>query len=106
MLTSLQRATIQTFIEYLDGETTELASFSVNIGKQLTNCEEFPIINFDGIELDEININKTVLNKDQQYLLYIVRAIQTGQYAPDLAVRDTESVSHFLWMTCANSVLR
>ncbi|GBM68769.1 hypothetical protein AVEN_97904-1 [Araneus ventricosus] len=54
------------FNEYLDGETTRPASFSGKIGKQLTNCEKLPIINFQAIELNEININKTDLSKDQQ----------------------------------------
>ncbi|GBN63892.1 hypothetical protein AVEN_93296-1 [Araneus ventricosus] len=35
--------------EYLDGETTGPASFSGKIGKQLTNCEKLPIINFEEI---------------------------------------------------------
>ncbi|GBL81286.1 Dimethylaniline monooxygenase [N-oxide-forming] 2 [Araneus ventricosus] len=72
--------------EYLDGETKGPTSFSGKIGKQLTNCEKLPITNFEKIELDEININKTDLSKDQQYLLDVVRAIQTGQSAPYLAV--------------------
>ncbi|GBN19684.1 hypothetical protein AVEN_105747-1 [Araneus ventricosus] len=61
--------------EYLDGETTGPESFSRKIGKQLINYEKLPIINFEAIELDEININKTDLSKDQQYLLDIVGAI-------------------------------
>ncbi|GBM30459.1 hypothetical protein AVEN_153317-1, partial [Araneus ventricosus] len=57
-------------------------------------------------DLDEININKTDLSKDQQYLLDIVRAIQTEQRAPDLAVRDPGSLSHSRWLTSANRILR
>ncbi|GBM43168.1 hypothetical protein AVEN_128493-1 [Araneus ventricosus] len=34
------------------------------------------------------------------------RAIQTGQCAPDLAVRDSGPLSHSRWMTCAIRVLR
>ncbi|GBN39578.1 hypothetical protein AVEN_176117-1 [Araneus ventricosus] len=62
--------------EYLDGETTGPASFSGKIDKQLTNCEKLPIINFEAVQLDEINANKTDFSKDKQYLLDIVREIQ------------------------------
>ncbi|GBL73450.1 hypothetical protein AVEN_10872-1 [Araneus ventricosus] len=82
------------------------ASFSGKKGKHLTNFEKLPIINFEAIELDEININKTDLSKDQQHLLDIVRAIQTGQCSPDLALRDPGPLSHSRWLTCANRVLR
>ncbi|GBM45436.1 hypothetical protein AVEN_56278-1 [Araneus ventricosus] len=75
------------------------ASLSGRIGKELTNCDKFPIINFEAIELDEVNINKTDLGKDQQYHLDIVRAIQTGQCAPDLAIRDPGPLSHSRWLT-------
>ncbi|GBL78521.1 hypothetical protein AVEN_65130-1 [Araneus ventricosus] len=92
--------------EYLDGETTGPASFSGKIGKQLTSCEKLPIINFEATELNEINIHKTDLSKDQQCLLDIVRAIQTRQCAPDLAVRDLGPLSHSRWLTCAIRVLR
>ncbi|GBM61515.1 hypothetical protein AVEN_17058-1 [Araneus ventricosus] len=81
--------------EYLHGETTGPASFSGNSS----------IINFEAIELDEISINKTDLSNDQQYLLDIVIAIQTGQCAPDLAVRDPGSLSPSKWFTCAIRVL-
>ncbi|GBM49343.1 hypothetical protein AVEN_148672-1 [Araneus ventricosus] len=90
---------------YLDGETTGQASFSGKIGKQLTYCEKLPIINFEAIELNEININKTYLSKDQQYLLDIVRAIQAEQCAPDLAVRDPGLLAHSRRLTCAIRVL-
>ncbi|GBN23328.1 hypothetical protein AVEN_212646-1 [Araneus ventricosus] len=73
--------------EYFDGETTRPAAFSEKIGKQLTNSEKSPIINFEEIGLDE-NVNKTDHSQDQLYLPDIVRFIQTGQCCPDLAKRD------------------
>ncbi|GBN60657.1 hypothetical protein AVEN_178702-1 [Araneus ventricosus] len=83
--------------EYLDGETTGPALFSGKIGKQLANCEKLPIINFKPIESDEININRTDLSKDQQYLLDIVRAIQIGQCSLDLAfARSNSKCSAFI----------
>ncbi|GBO24661.1 hypothetical protein AVEN_185344-1 [Araneus ventricosus] len=82
------------------------ATFSGKIDRQLTNCRKLPIINFEATELDKININETDLSKDQQYLLDILRAIQTGQCAPDLAVRDPGPLSHSRCLTCAIQVLR
>ncbi|GBL91580.1 hypothetical protein AVEN_23639-1 [Araneus ventricosus] len=96
---------IKHLFEYLDGETTRIASFFGKIGKKLTNCEILPIINFEAIQLDEINVNKTDLCKDQQNLLDIFRPIQTGQCSPDLAVRDPGSLNHSRWLSCAIRVL-
>ncbi|GBN04670.1 hypothetical protein AVEN_167832-1 [Araneus ventricosus] len=74
--------------------------------EQPTNCEKLPIINFEAIELDEVHINETDLSKDQQYLLNIVKAIQTGQWTPDLAERVPGPLSHSRWLTCAIQYLR
>ncbi|GBM19130.1 hypothetical protein AVEN_105817-1 [Araneus ventricosus] len=76
------------------------------MSEQPTNCEKLPIINFEAIELDEVHINKTDLSKDEQYLLDIVKTIQTGQWAPDLAVRVPGHLSHSRWLTCAIQDLR
>lgn len=91
--------------EYLDGETTGPASFCGEIGKQLPGCDKLRVVHFETIESEEINITKTDLSKDQQYLLDIVKAIQTGDCAPDLAVKDPGPLSHSRWLTCANRVL-
>ncbi|GBM79004.1 hypothetical protein AVEN_227232-1 [Araneus ventricosus] len=79
-------------------DTTGPASFSGKIGKQLTNCEKLLIINFEANEFDEINITKTDLSENQQYLLDIIRAIQTGQCVSDLALRDSGPLSHSRWL--------
>ncbi|GBN08532.1 hypothetical protein AVEN_160065-1 [Araneus ventricosus] len=79
--------------------------FSGKLGKQLTNCEKLPIINFEALELDEININKTDLIEDQMYLLDIVRASLTGHCTSDLAIRDPGPLSHSRWLTCAKACL-
>lgn len=92
--------------EYLDGETTGPASFCGEIGKQLPGCDKLHVVHFETIESEEINITKTDLSKDEQYLLDIVKAIQTGDCAPDLAVKDPGPLSHSRWLTCANRVLR
>ncbi|GBL84233.1 hypothetical protein AVEN_118628-1 [Araneus ventricosus] len=64
-------------------------------------CYAFGLV----IELDEINTNKTDLSRDQQYLLDIVRAIQTGRGAPDRAARDPLPLGHSQGLTCTNQVL-
>ena len=64
--------------EYLDGDTTGPASFCGEIGKQLPGCDKLHVVHFETIESEEINITKTDLSKDEQYLLDIVKAIQTG----------------------------
>lgn len=92
--------------EHLDGETTGPSSFSGKIGKLLPGCEKLPVQNFEAIESEEISVNKADLSKDQQYLLDIVRAIQTGHCPPDLAVRNPGPLCHSRWLTCANRVLR
>ena len=92
--------------EYLDGDTTGPASFCGEIGKQLPGCEKLPVVHFEAIESEDIIITKTDLSKDQQYLLDIITAIQTGHCTPDLAVKDPGPLSHSRWLTCANRILR
>lgn len=53
-----------------------------------------------------IDITKYDLIKDQQYLLGIVRAANTGIWNPELGAKDPERISHSSWLTCVNRVLR
>ena len=92
--------------ESVDGDTTGPTSFSGQIGKKLTDCEKLPVANFETINSEEINVTKTDLSKDQQYLLDIYRAVKTGECAPDLAVKDPGPLSKSWWLTCANRILR
>lgn len=92
--------------ESVDGDTTGPTSFSGQIGKQLSGCEKLPVANFETINSEDINVTKTDLSKDQQYLLDIYRAVKTGECAPDLAVKDPGPLSHSRWLTCANRILR
>ena len=54
----------------------------------------------------DINVTKTYLSKDQQYLLNIYRTIKTGKCMPDPAVKDPGPHSNSRWLTCANRILR
>lgn len=92
--------------ESVDGDTTGPTSFSGQIGKKLTDCEKLPVANFETINSEEINVTKTDLGKDQQYLLNIYRTVKTGECAPDLAVKDPGPLSNSRWLTCANRILR
>lgn len=92
--------------QFLDGESTGPSSFSGVIGKRLTQCEKLPVVNFETVESETIEIDREDLSKDQQYLFDIVKTIQTGNCAPDMANRDPGPLSHSRWLTCANRVLR
>lgn len=93
--------------ENLDGITTGPASFSGPIGKKLIGCEKNPVVEYEPIQSkSSIDITKANLSKDQQYLLDIVKAINSGICDNDLAVKDPGPLSHSRWLTCANRVLR
>ena len=68
------------FIMRLDGETSGPTSYSGPIGKQLGTCENLPIARFTPIHLDWLSEFQGVdsLSSDQQYLLDICRAIDSG----------------------------
>ena len=72
----------------MQDDTTEPTSFSGQIGKKLTGCKKFPVANFETINSEEINVTKTDLSKDQQYITNIYRTVKTGEWAPDLDVKD------------------
>ena len=63
--------------KYLGSEMTGLASYSGEIIKQLASYEKCPVVNFRTIESEEIDVTKTYLSKHQQYMLDIVRTVQT-----------------------------
>ena len=71
MFITFQRISDQIFFESVDGDTAGPTSISGEIGKKLIDCEKFPVANFETINSEEINVTKTDLNKDQQYLLNI-----------------------------------
>lgn len=66
----------------VDGKTTGPSSFSGKIGKHLPSYEKRPVGKFEVINSVDINITKTDLCKDQQYLLKMYRAVSTGECAP------------------------
>ena len=60
----------------------------------MTDCEKFSVANFETINSEDINVIKTDLSKDQQYLLNIYRTIKTGECALGLAVNDPGPLSN------------
>lgn len=92
--------------QFLDGESTGPSTFSGVIGKRLPDCIKMSVVEFEKVESEIIDIDTKDLSNDQQYLLHIVRTIQTGNCTPDLANRDPGPLSHSRWLTCANRVLR
>ena len=74
--------------ESVDDDTTGFTSFSGQISKKLIDCEKLSVANFETINSEEINVTKTDLSKDQQYITNIYRTVKTGEWAPDLDVKD------------------
>lgn len=92
--------------ESVDGDTSGPTSFSGKIGKHLVDCEKRSVANFEMITGEDLDITKTDLSKDQQYLLDIYQAVKTGECPSDLAVKNPGPLSHSRWLTCANRTLR
>lgn len=90
----------------LDSETTVHTCFFEKIGKQLALCEKLSAANFETINGEDINVAKTDLNKDQQYLIDIYKTVKTGECTPDLIVKNPGSLNYSRWLTCVNRVLR
>ena len=95
-------------ITKLDGPTTGPRGFSGTIGKQLSNCENLPIIDFEPIQAEEINIEVDLsdLSTDQKYLLEAHRAVSSGVCGESLMNRNPGKIAHSRWITTANRILR
>lgn len=91
---------------HLDGVTTGPKCYSGNIGKDLPGCEKLPVVEFERIDCVIPEVDRKILSKDQQYLLYISKAIQSGHCSEDLSICDPGPLSHSRWLTTANRVLR
>lgn len=92
--------------QYLDGKSTGPKSLRGPIGEKLSGCEKRPVIGFKSIGCQIPTIDRSILSKDQQYLLDISMAIKSGNCKEDLAVRDPGPLSHSRWLTTANRTLR
>ena len=93
-------------IRNLDGETTGPKSFLGPLGKQLVNAESIPIVDFEPIDAEELNVTTDDLSTDQQYLAMIYNAVRNGSVDEFLCMRDPGNISHARWLTTANRFLR
>jgi len=92
-------------MEHLDGPTSGPRGFSGPIGKAIANCELMPVIEFEKTETDLPEVTVTDLSTDQQYLLDISKAIESGNCSSDLERRNPGKISHARWLTLANRLL-
>lgn len=92
--------------DFLDGKSSGPSSLKGPIGQNLIGCEKLTVVGFKSIDCEIPDIDRKVLSKDQQYLLDISMAIQSGKCNGDLAIRDPGPLSHSRWLTKANRTLR
>lgn len=92
--------------EKMDGKTTGPSGFWGPIGKRLPSCNKFPIVDFEPIKFELLHVTATDLSTDQDYLLQICGAVNTGVCSVNLAARSPGTLSHARWLTMANAVLR
>ena len=67
--------------------------------KQLPECEKLPIVAFESIAANEIDIDVSDLSTDQNYMLQVYRAISSGHCDDSLAHRNSGKMAHSRWLT-------
>ena len=94
-------------IQNLDGKTMGPRGYNGDIGKQLNNCENLPVISFQPIYSElPLSLYLGDLSTDQKYLYDMHQAIASGTMPADLAIRNPGKVVHSRWLTTANRILR
>ncbi|CAG9830230.1 unnamed protein product [Diabrotica balteata] len=88
----------------LNCPTTGPTSLSGTIGKGLTNCQDFPVVNYDKIDSTFPEVDSTDLSTDQKYLWDICQAVVKGECSSELASRNPGNLSHARWLTLANII--
>lgn len=90
---------------HLDGKTSGPQSFCGEIGKQLENCLDLPIVEFSIIDGCKFEVTSN-LSSDQQYFLDILIAVTTGNIKQGLENRSPGKLVQSRWLTFANRALR
>ncbi|GBM73482.1 hypothetical protein AVEN_6805-1 [Araneus ventricosus] len=75
------------------------------IGEKISGFGKRPVIGFKSTDCQISTIDKSILSKDQQYLLYISMAMKSENGKEDLAARDPGPLSHSKWLTTVNRTL-
>ncbi|GBN50516.1 hypothetical protein AVEN_15789-1 [Araneus ventricosus] len=76
------------------------------IGEKISGFGKRPVIGFKRIDCQISTIDRSVLSRDQQYLLDISMAIKSGNGKENLAVPDPGPLSHSRRLATANRTLR
>lgn len=93
-------------IHGIDGKTSGPVGFTGIIGQQLPDCEKNPIVQYDAIESQHIDIGDADLSTDQMYLLEIYKAVSSGDCPVSVAKRSPGKMAHSRWLTTASRMLR
>jgi hypothetical protein len=92
---------------HLDGKTKGPNEFKGEIGQQLENCANLPVVTFLPIENNLPPLgDKNDLSTDQKYLLDMCIAVSSGNVSQDLSLRNPGKLAHSRWLTLASRVLR
>lgn len=91
----------------LDGKTKGPLMFKGEIGQQLENSTNLPVVTFLPIENNlPLLEDKMDLSTDQKYLLDMCIVVSSGNYSLDLSLRNPGKLAHSRWLILANRVLR
>lgn len=93
-------------ISHYDGQTSGPSSFTGPIGKHLSDCEKLPVIEFNPIPSETIELDSLDLSTDQAYLLQLYRAVASGECSSQLALMKPGKIHHARWLTTASRILR
>ena len=95
-------------IKHVDGCTTGPSGFTGDIGKKLEACEYLPLVEFQTIESQPIEIDRIDLSTDQKYLLDIYIIVSQGHFfaTETFASKSPGKMCHSRWLTTASRILR
>ena len=90
----------------LDGPTTGQMCFTGKIGKKLQNCEQLPVVDFEALPTEVIDINKGDLCTDLKYLVMAYNCVSSDHYEDSFPNINPRKLNHSRWLTTANRFLR
>ncbi|CAH1110448.1 unnamed protein product [Psylliodes chrysocephalus] len=86
----------------LDGQTMGPRALAGIVGKQIVQCENMPIVNYNIIDCQLPEVDFLDLSADQKNMFEICVAVFTGKCSVDLLNRSPAKLSHSRWLTLAN----
>lgn len=95
---------------FLDPSSCSPDDYSSAFGKQLKNCEKFPVKKFPPIKLDKEclpnNFEKWNLSHDQKFLMNMALALDSGKLSSKLANTKPGRMNKARWVTTMSRALR